>query len=402
MMKIGIMGGTFNPIHNAHLLMAEEARKQYELDEIWFMPSKNPPHKKKENLVSKEHRKRMICHAISGNPHFSFSDLELQRQGTTYTSDTLEKIEKEMPKAKIYFILGGDSLYEIESWHKPEYVMKHCHILVAGREDAAGEHLKKKADELKKKYQARISFIQMPLLDISSSNIRTQLQKKELVSYQVPDVVMRYIHFHGLYGYDKAVFAKQPSQQEIMNYLQATLRPKRFRHTLGVAFTAANLAEVHDVDKETAYLAGLLHDCAKFFEKEEQILLCEQFGIPLTEIERKNPALIHGKLGKYMAKNRYLVKNEEILSAIRYHTTGHPAMTELEKIIYLADYIEPGRKMDCKPHSLKKVRQACFANLDLGMRYTLENCISYLKQQNQPIDSVTLETYEFYKKGEAL
>ena len=93
MSRIGIMGGTFNPIHNAHLLMAEEARKQYELDEIWFMPSKNPPHKKKEDLVSKEHRKRMICHAISGNPHFSFSDLELQRQGTTYTSDTLEKIE---------------------------------------------------------------------------------------------------------------------------------------------------------------------------------------------------------------------------------------------------------------------------------------------------------------------
>ena len=155
------------------------------------------------------------------------------------------------------------------------------------------------------------------------------------------------------------------NRSEILELLKSELKAKRVIHTLGVEQTAVWLAYIYGENIEFASTAALLHDCAKFYEKEEQILLCEQFGIPLTEIERKNPALIHGKLGKYMAKNRYLVKNEEILSAIRYHTTGHPAMTELEKIIYLADYIEPGRKMDCKPHSLKKVRQACFANLDL-------------------------------------
>ena len=116
-------------------------------------------------------------------------------------------------------------------------------------------------------------------------------------------------------------------------------------------------------------------------------------------MERLNPALIHGKLGAFYAKTKYQVEDEEILSAIRYHTTGHPDMTVLEKIIYLADYIEPGRAMDCKPHSLQEVRTACFQNLDNGMRFALENGISYLREQNQPIDTISLETYEWYQKG---
>mgnify|MGYP004567336233 FL=1 len=358
MMKIGIMGGTFNPIHNVHLLMAEEAARQFKLDEVWFMPSKNPPHKKGADIVSAAHRTRMICHAIEGNPKFVFSDLELRREGTTYTSDTLEIIEKENPDCEIYFILGGDSLREIETWHKPAFVMRHCHILAADREDETGKQLKEKAEELRKTYKAEISFIKMPLIDISSSELRRQLQKGQSVDYRIPDAVMKYIRFHSLYGYEKPLFKKKVTTPKILSYLKATLRPKRFRHTLGVAYTAANLAAVHNADEDKALLAGLLHDCAKFYETEEQITLCEKAGIPLTETERLNPALIHGKLGAFYAETKYQVDDEEILSAIRYHTTGHPDMTVLEKIIYLADYIEPGRSMDCKPHSLQKVLTA--------------------------------------------
>ena len=239
----------------------------------------------------------------------------------------------------------------------------------------------------------------MPLIDISSSELRAQLQKGKSVDYRIPDAVMKYIRFHNLYGYEKPLFKKKVTTPKILSYLKATLRPKRFRHTLGVAYTAANLAAVHNADEEKAFLAGLLHDCAKFYEKEEQIMLCEEAGISLTEMERLNPALIHGKLGAFYAKTKYQVEDEEILSAIRYHTTGHPNMTVLEKIIYLADYIEPGRAMDCKPHSLQEVRTACFQNLDNGMRFALENGISYLREQNQPIDTISLETYEWYQKG---
>ena len=104
MKKIGIMGGTFNPIHNAHLMMAQAAYEQYKLDEVWFMPSKNPPHKQKQDILSDEHRKRMIQFAIDEIPHFVFSDMELKRQGTTYTCDTLEQLHKDLPEAEIYFI----------------------------------------------------------------------------------------------------------------------------------------------------------------------------------------------------------------------------------------------------------------------------------------------------------
>ena len=401
-MKIGIMGGTFNPIHNVHLLMAEEAKKQYDLDEVWFMPSKNPPHKETHEIVSEEHRARMICQAIRGNSKFVFSDLELRREGITYTSDTLKIIEKKYPKAEIYFILGGDSLREIENWHEPQYVMEHCHILAASREDENGKRIRERVEELMNKYKAKISFIKMPLIDISSSKIRKRLKKGKTVHYMLPEEVMNYICFHNLYGYEKPIFKKKATKEQIMNCLKSTLRPKRFFHTLGVAYTAANLAAVHEVDEDKAFLAGLLHDCAKFYEREEQIALCEEAGIELTETERLNSALIHGKLGAFYAKTKYLVDDVEILSAIRFHTTGHPDMTKLEKIIYLSDYIEPGRVMDCKPHDLQAVRKACFVDLDVGMRMTLENSIFYLRKQNQPIDTISLETYEWYQKGKTL
>ena len=343
MMKIGIMGGTFNPIHNVHLLMAEEAARQFELDEVWFMPSKNPPHKKESDIVSAEHRSRMICHAIDGNPKFVFSDLELCREGTTYTSDTLEIIERENPECKIYFILGGDSLREIETWHKPAFVMKHCHILAADREDETGKQLKEKAEELRETYKAKISFIKMPLIDISSSELRAQLQKGKSVDYRIPDAVMKYIRFHNLYGYEKPLFKKKVTTPKILSYLKATLRPKRFRHTLGVAYTAANLAAVHNADEEKAFLAGLLHDCAKCFSNEKLLDIIHQ-NLDVEECEMLNYKTLHAPVSAYIAEKEFNVKDKEILSAIRWHTLGKLDMSDFDKIIFLADKIEPNTR----------------------------------------------------------
>lgn len=120
MKKIGIMGGTFNPIHNAHLMMAQAAYEQYELDEVWFMPSKNPPHKSQSEIVSEEHRSRMVQFAIDDSKHFLFSDIELKRQGTTYTCETLAQCVEEFSDTRFYFILGGDSLCHFEQWYHPE------------------------------------------------------------------------------------------------------------------------------------------------------------------------------------------------------------------------------------------------------------------------------------------
>lgn len=401
MAKIGIMGGTFNPIHNVHLSMAEEARTQYQLDEVCFMPSKNPPHKNKQGIVSDSHRKRMIQHAIQDHPHFTFSDLELKREGTTFTRDTLAYLTETCPEDQFYFILGGDSLASLENWKDPAYIFSHCHILAANRGDISEDKIIECIHYYKEKYGAHISEIQMPSQRISSEMIRNKLAFGCDVSTYCPVSVTQYIRFHGLYDCDllSQEKAKPPMKtSDMYAILSACLKPKRYIHTLGVAMTAANLAEVHGCDSNQAYTAGLLHDCAKYLTGNEQITACQSANISLTKVELENTALIHGKLGAYIAKTRYGIRDKEILSAITWHTTGKPKMTLLEKIIYLADYIEPGRTMNCKPYSLAQIRRASFENIDKALYMVLECSVKYLEKSGVPIDPQTIDTYKYYRK----
>ena len=400
MAKIGLMGGTFNPIHNVHLSMAEEARTQYQLDEVRFMPSKNPPHKNKQGIASDSHRKRMIQHAIQDHPHFTFSDLELKREGITFTRDTLAYLTETCPEDQFYFILGGDSLASLESWKEPAYIFSRCHILAANRGDISENKITEWIQYYQEKYGARISEIQMPPQRISSEMIRNKLASGCDVSTYCPVPVTQYIRFHGLYGCDRLLQEKPESPMKISDMyacLSACLKPKRYIHTLGVAMTAANLAAVHGCDCTQAYTAGLLHDCAKYLTGKEQIAACQEADISLTKVEMENTALIHGKLGAYIAKTRYGIQDREILSAITWHTTGKPKMALLEKIIYLADYMEPGRAMNCKPYSLAQIRRASFKNLDRALFMVLECCVKYLEKSGAPIDPQTIETYKYYR-----
>ncbi len=398
MSKIGIMGGTFNPIHNAHLIMAEEARVQFGLDKVLFMPSQNPPHKKKSEIASDAHRKRMIQHAIGGNPYFEFSDMELKREGTTYTKDTLAAFKEQNPDAQIYFILGGDSLASLESWCEPAYIFANCHILAANRGETANEKIQKWIAYYEQKYNAQISEIRMPLLSVSSEMLRHKISQGQSITNYAPACVEYYIRNNMLYGASEVVCDATKDSKTLCRVLEACLKPKRYRHTLAVAVTAANMATIHGVDSEQAYLTGLLHDCAKYFSGQEMLTLCNENHIVLTEVERQNTALIHGKLGAYFAGKKYMVQNEDMINAIAYHTTGRPAMSPLEQIIYLADYIEPNRDMKCKPHSLDDVRRMCFVDLKQAMQMALENSMSFLSRTGQIIDKSTQKTYEYYSR----
>lgn len=394
MKKIGIMGGTFNPIHNAHLMMAQAAYEQYKLNEVWFMPSGNPPHKQKQDIVSDHHRKRMIQFAIDEIPHFVFSDMELKRGGTTYTCDTLDQIHRELPEAEIYFILGGDSLQDFEKWYQPEKIVRLCTILAASREGLTDQETKDLCSSLSQRLKGKILPVIMPQFRISSAIIRDRLGKGQSVAGYCPEKVVRYMDLHGLYG---AVMPQKPcKEKEMLACLAATLRPKRYRHTLGVAYTAANLAVCHGVDPERARVAGLLHDCAKYLSDKEMYTLCDKQGIVLSPSEQSNPALVHSKLGAHLARTRYGIEDDEICSAISCHTTGKPGMTELEKIIFLADYMEPHRNMNCRPYSLDEVRKASFLNLDKGLQRTLRNTVEYLERCEMTVDPTTLETYRYY------
>ena len=185
------------------------------------------------------------------------------------------------------------------------------------------------------------------------------------------------------------------SLEEIEKILEETLTVSRFRHTLGVMYTAGALAMKYGVDLDQAMPAGLLHDCAKCLPVEEQKNLCKEYSISLSESEEKNPALIHAKLGAYLAKSKYGVTDEDVLSAIMYHTTGRPVMTMLEKILYIADYIEPGRH---HAENLSFVRRLAFEDIDKAILQVSGDILNYLlENRNSVIDALTKETYEFYR-----
>lgn len=183
--------------------------------------------------------------------------------------------------------------------------------------------------------------------------------------------------------------------QKLRKQLENELKPDRFDHTLGVAYTAANMAFLYGADIEKALIAGYLHDCAKCMSHDEQIKICEKNNIEITEVERKNHSLLHAKVGMYLARTKYDVYDTEILGAIRWHTTGREDMTLLEKIVYIADFIEPNRK---PLENMAEIRKEAFTDIDRCLAHILHDSVIYLKTIGKEVDEATMNAYEFYKK----
>lgn len=177
--------------------------------------------------------------------------------------------------------------------------------------------------------------------------------------------------------------------------LEKELDKDRFQHTLGVMYTSAAMAMRYEADLEQALLAGLLHDCAKCIPGDKKIQLCEKHYLGVSEVERKNPSLLHAKLGAFIAEEKYHIKEREILDAVRSHTTGRPGMSLLEKIVYIADYMEPGRK---ELPNMADVRKLAFTDIDACLYRILKDSLVYLNTRNISVDPMTQMTYEYYKK----
>lgn len=183
--------------------------------------------------------------------------------------------------------------------------------------------------------------------------------------------------------------------QKLRKELEKELKPDRYDHTLGVAYTSASLAMVHGANVEKALIAGFLHDCAKCLSHDEQLSICEKNNIEVTDVERRNHSLLHAKAGIYIASTKYEVRDPEILNAIRYHTTGRENMSLLEKIVYIADFIEPNRKpLD----DMNIIRKEAFEDIDKCLAHILHNSIIYLRTIGKECDDTTMKAYEFYKK----
>lgn len=197
--RIGIMGGTFNPVHMVHLILAENAYRAYDLDEIIMLPNGDPPHKTDIEITPAADRLAMLELAVKDIPYFRISEMEIKRQGYSYSSVTLEELNKEHPDTDYYFIMGADSVFQIETWHDPATVMANCIILASIRNHTPVEELKKQMAYLEKKYGADIRLLDIPDLELSSSEIRRRVGSRQTIRFMVPDDVCRYIKDHKLY-----------------------------------------------------------------------------------------------------------------------------------------------------------------------------------------------------------
>ena len=189
---------------------------------------------------------------------------------------------------------------------------------------------------------------------------------------------------------------KEPDIRKIRKAMEKALDPKRYEHTLGVAYTAAALAMRYGDDVNNAILAGMLHDCAKCLTNEKRLSICEKYNIAVNEAERKNPYLLHAKVGSFLAMKKYGVTDKDVINAILNHTTGRPGMSLLEKIIWIADYIEPGRK---QAPNLPLIRKLAFEDLDQALLTALRDTLEYQKKKKMEVDNMTQRTYDFYRNG---
>lgn len=185
--------------------------------------------------------------------------------------------------------------------------------------------------------------------------------------------------------------------QKLQKELNKELDAKRYEHTLGVAYTAACMAMRYDCDIRKAYIAGLLHDCAKCMTHEERLSYCKRHDITVTDIEKQNPSLLHAKVGADLCSSKYGITDPEIADAVRYHTTGRPGMSLLEKIIFIADYLEPHRN---EAKDLPVVRKQVFEDMDLALRTILSDTLIYLQKGDKKIDPMTFQTYQYYSGEE--
>lgn len=381
--RLGIMGGTFNPVHNGHIEVAKAAMEQFNLDKVLFVTSGNPPHKKGEKILNAKLRHKMVEFAIEGIEKVEACDYEVLKSEYSYTIETLKYLKKQYD-SELFLIMGADSFHNLHMWYKPRAIMERCTLLVYDRE---GYDLEKDLKEIKKEYYCHVELIKSLKIDVSSSEIREKVQNGESVDGLLNEEVKGFIERNQLYKPDEGTFK---------NRIQKRLKPERFNHSVGVSKTASDLASYYNEDPNKAYIAGILHDCAKNLNYDEMMKKCADYDVEIDEHEMKNPALIHAKLGAKVAEYEFDITDEDILNAIKWHTLGRADMTTLEKIIFVADMIEPNRKID----GVANLRKIAYKDLDRAVWECTNWTIKFNKRIKREIHPNAFDVFSYYQKND--
>ncbi len=333
-MKIGIFGGTFNPPHLGHKKLVLDVKEAVGLDRVIIMPTFTPPHKTDKDLVSSRDRYNM-CLAMFREDYFSVSDLEITREGKSYTYDTVCQLKEIYPDDELYLIMGSDMLLCFDRWYRYKDILSMVNLAVATREGSVkSEALSYYAENTLNLPYGKYILADVEPFECSSTFVRNKIINCDDVSAYLDAEVYAYIKSNELY---------KDSFFEYKKLLRSKLNDDRYIHSLGVADSAAELAEIYGYDKDRAYFAGLMHDIMKNTDFNEQLQIIQKGGIILNHIEENNKALWHAMAGEAYLRCEMNITDEELLGAVRYHTTGKSNMNLLEKIIYVADYISAER-----------------------------------------------------------
>jgi len=384
-MRIAIYGGSFNPPHIGHAEAARAAYKALKPDKFLVIPTNTPPHKELEaNSPSPEQRLEFCRLAFGDIPGVEVSDMELRREGKSYTADTVDALLEQYPGAELCIVMGTDMFLSFRSWYRWQHMLETCTLAVLSREDFDRREIESFKAELETENGAKVILIPHLPLPMSSTEIRERL-RRGLGSDDLCQGVYECIIRNGYYD-------AKPELSWLRQMVMPYLKENRIAHVTGVESQAVKLAMRWGADPDTAAIAGILHDITKAQNKEKQLKLCEKYGIILENAERENPALLHARTGAALARERFGI-SDEIYSAIRWHTTGKPDMSTLEKIIYLADYTEPTRDFE----GVEELRELSFEDLDKAMALGLEMSIEDLTERGKPIFHDTMDAYNWYK-----
>lgn len=363
--KIAVFGGSFHPIHNGHLALASHALDTLSLDRVLFVVDRVPPHKTLAAGATDEQRVDMLTLATMNERRFTVETLELLREGKSYTVDTLKELHAREPHASFFFLMGSDMLLSFPSWRAPEEIAKLATLVCTVRQGQSGGEAEA-AEDLRKRYGANVVLLS-EVSPLSSTGVRERIRSAQPITALVPPAVEHYIYLHGCYFPSAFV--------PMYERLHRELTPHRMEHTAYVLQTAIELAARFDADPEKARLAALLHDCAKSFDHERLL--------PYSDTQPPILQILHAPAGADYARDAYGVNDEEVLRAIRLHTTGDADMTVLDKVVYLADMIEPSRSYE----GVETIRNA--ETLDEMMRLALQRSIWYIKQKNGEVHPAT-------------
>ena len=395
MEKIGVFGGTFNPPHCGHLQAAEEVKNALGLSRVIFIPDAEPPHKDlPEDSPTPRQRLELVREAAAQLPWAEVSDMELSRSGKSYTADTLRLLKEAHPDDTLYLITGSDMFLTLHRWYRPEEICRHAVIVGHHRREKDSlEEFRVQKERLEREFGARVELVENRVLEISSTKVRRMLILGGAEKY-VPEPVLERIRSQKLYGVGRDYSGL--SDDELKSVAVSLLKKKRVNHVLGCAETAVKLARRWGGDERTALRAGLLHDITKAIDGEDQLLLVDKYGILISDFERNYPKVLHAKTGAAVARHVFH-ECDEVVSAIYWHTTGRADMSLMEKIVYLADYIEPNRGFD----GVEALRETAYQDLDSTLIRSFEMVIEELVRENKRLCRETPEALEFLRRKKA-